>query len=76
MYKTDMLNVQLHLQGVNYLPRLHTDWFKYRVSQQSCVMCGIPCQVCALVYGIWLLAITIERGHRACFSGLLQLAIA
>ena len=39
-YKTDMLNVQLYLQGVHFLPRLHTDW--YRVSQLSCVMCGIP----------------------------------
>ena len=37
VHKTDMLNVQLYLQGVNVLPRLHTDWFKYRVSQQSCV---------------------------------------
>ena len=49
VYKTDMLNVQLYLQGVNFLPRLHTDWFKYRVSEQSFVMCSIPCQVCALV---------------------------
>ena len=37
VYKTDMLNVQLYLQGVNFLPRLHTDWFKYKANQQSCV---------------------------------------
>ena len=42
VYKTDVLIVNLHLQGVNFLPRLHTDWFKCRVCQQSCVMCGIP----------------------------------
>ena len=35
VYKIDMLNVQLYIQGVNCLPRLHTDWFN-RVSQQSC----------------------------------------
>ena len=41
VYKTEVLIVELYLQDVNFLPRLHTDWFKYRVNQQSCVMCCI-----------------------------------